>query len=257
MDYQSKQCKYCGADIDKSAKACPFCGEIEKKPITKKWWFWTIIVIVVIGAIGSMNLEKSNNTISINTSSLVSQAAPINSSEQSKAPATTEKPVKPSVEAASPKDNVPAEYKSALKKANSYASIMNMSKIGVYNQLTSEYGEKFSPEAAQYAMDNIKADWKANALAKSISYSDMMHMSKVGIFEQLISEYGEKFTEEEAQYAIDNIKADWKANALAKAKSYQEIMAMSPAGIRDQLVSDYGEKFTAEEADYAIQHLND
>ena len=46
---------------------------------------------------------------------------------------------------------------------------MHMSKQGIYNQLTSEF-EKFSPEAAQYAVDNVKANWNANALEKAKSY---------------------------------------------------------------------------------------
>ena len=62
--------------------------------------------------------------------------------------------------------NIPTEYKSALKKAESYSNMMHMSKQGIYDQLTSEYGEKFSPEAAQYAIDNMQADWNANALEK-------------------------------------------------------------------------------------------
>jgi hypothetical protein len=152
-------------------------------------------------------------------------------------------------------DDVPVEYKSALKKAESYAKTMNMSKIAIFEQLTSEYGEKFSPESAQYAMDNLEFDWKANALKKAESYSKTMHMSKQGIYEQLISENGEKFTVDEAQYAIDNLVADFNKNALEKAKSYQETMSMSPEAIRDQLTSEYGEKFTQEEADYAITNL--
>lgn len=64
--------------------------------------------------------------------------------------------------------------------------MMHMSKAGIYNQLTSEYGEKFSPEAAQYAIDNINADWNANALAKAEDYSNTMHMSKTGVYDQLI-----------------------------------------------------------------------
>lgn len=156
----------------------------------------------------------------------------------------------------SPEPDVPTEYKSALKKAKSYSDMMHMSKAGLYDQLTSEYGEQFTPEAAQYAVDNLDADWKANALAKAESYSDMMHMSKAGIYDQLISEYGEQFTEEEAQYAVDHVEADWNANALEKAKSYQSTMNMSPAAIRDQLTSEYGEQFTAEEAEYAVSHLD-
>lgn len=151
--------------------------------------------------------------------------------------------------------NAPSEYKSALKKAKSYSDTMYMSKASIYNQLTSEYGEKFSPEAAQYAIDNLDADWNANALKKAENYSDTMYMSKASIYDQLISEYGEMFTPEEAQYAIDNISADWKANALKKAKSYQDSMSMSPSAIYDQLISEYGEKFTKEEAQYAIDNL--
>lgn len=102
-------------------------------------------------------------------------------------------------------DNVPAEYKSALRKADSYANMQHMSKKGLYDQLTSEYGEKFTPEAAQYAVDNVKADWNANALAKAKSYQEMQHMSPAAIHDQLTSEYGEKFTEAEADYAIENL----------------------------------------------------
>lgn len=152
-------------------------------------------------------------------------------------------------------ENIPTEYKSALRKAESYSEMMSMSKQAIFNQLTSEYGEQFTVEAAQYAIDNLQADYKENALAKAQSYSEDMYMSKQAIFDQLVSEYGEQFTEEEAQYAIDNLQADYKENALQKAKSYQDDMAMSPAAIRDQLISPYGEQFTEEEADYAIANL--
>jgi hypothetical protein len=101
-----------------------------------------------------------------------------------------------------PKATVPAEYRSALNKASSYASIMHMSKRGVYDQLTSEYGEKFSAAAAQYAIDNVKADWNANALAKARTYQNTMSMSPAAIRDQLVSEHGEKFTQAEADYAI-------------------------------------------------------
>jgi hypothetical protein len=150
-----------------------------------------------------------------------------------------------------------AEYKAALKKAESYSETLHMSKKGIYDQLISEYGEGFPKDAAQYAVDNMKADWNANALAKAESYSETMYMSKKGIYDQLVSSYGEKFTKEEAQYAIDNIEADWKANAVEKAKSYRETMNMSKKAIYDQLVSSYGEKFTKEEAQYGVDHMDD
>ena len=100
---------------------------------------------------------------------------------------------------------VPAEYESALKKAQSYSDMMHMSKAGLYDQLTSEYGEQFSAEAAQYAVDNVNADWNANALEKARSYQETMSMSPEAIRDQLTSEYGEQFTQEEADYAVANL----------------------------------------------------
>lgn len=98
-----------------------------------------------------------------------------------------------------------AEYLNALKKAESYSKLMHMSKKAIYDQLTSEYGEQFPADAAQYAIDNMTADWYANALEKAKSYRDTMNMSKNAIYDQLISEYGEQFTADEAQYAVDHM----------------------------------------------------
>lgn len=102
--------------------------------------------------------------------------------------------------------SVPTEYISALAKAEIYNSTAHMSERGLYEQLTSEYGEKFSAEAAQYAIDNINADYKANALKKAEMYQETMHMSPSSIRDQLISNAGEKFTKEEAEYALENLR---------------------------------------------------
>lgn len=103
------------------------------------------------------------------------------------------------------KATVPAEYRSALNKATMYAKTMQMSKLGVYDQLVSEFGEKFSAAAAQYAIDNMKADWNANALAKAKMYQNTMSMSPSAIHDQLTSANGEKFTKAEADYAIQHL----------------------------------------------------
>src|SRR5699024_3406708 len=101
--------------------------------------------------------------------------------------------------------DVPTEYRSALREAKSYDAIMNMSKAGLHAQLTSEYGGQFSAAAAQYAIDNVQADWNANALASARSYQDNMDMSPNAIHDQLTSEYGEQFTVAEADYALANL----------------------------------------------------
>ena len=98
------------------------------------------------------------------------------------------------------------EQLNALKKAQSYSDNMHMSKARLYKQLTSEYGEKFPADAAQYAVENVNADWNANALETAKSYYNNMSMSKDRVYQQLVSEYGEQFTPEEAQYAIDHLE---------------------------------------------------
>ena len=121
-------------------------------------------------------------------------------------PVVTPKPAK--TQAAPPPPPAPAvpvEYRSALAKATSYSKTMHMSKAGVYDQLTSEYGEQFTPAAAQYAVDTLQADYGANALEKAKSYQQSMSMSPAAIRDQLTSAYGEKFTAAEADYAIANL----------------------------------------------------
>ncbi|GCF92982.1 hypothetical protein NRIC_08730 [Enterococcus florum] len=230
----------------------------EKKPFYKKIWFW-IVVILLIGGVGSGLTEEDTAK---DTEPDIDQ---LGEPDKDDATLLDEPTDEPKTETSTPErtspaqtedNSLPTEHRSALKKAESYAKTMKMSKQGVYDQLTSEYGEQFSAEAAQYAIENLSIDWNKNALASAESYAKTMKMSKAGIYEQLISEHGEQFTPEEAQYAIENVAADWNKNALETAKNYQDTMSMSPEAIRDQLTSDYGEKFTPEEAEYAIQNLN-
>lgn len=140
-----------------------------------------VVVVILLGVIGAtMSTDSTSNS---NTPSNTEQASNVEAEDNS----------------------VPREYKSALSKAASYANTMHMSKRGVYDQLVSDYGEKFSAEAAQYAVDNVKADWNANALAKAKNYQNTMNMSPAAIHDQLTSEYGEKFTTPEADYAIQHL----------------------------------------------------
>ena len=217
-----------------------------KKPIYKKWWFWLIIIVVIIGIAGcSTNTTNtintsSNNIYTKNTSSSDTEVTIIDFStisreevkvwfNNNKINGTINEEysdtvvkgafISQSIAAntiAHEGDKITVTYslgkkptvgqKNALKKAESYSATMHMSKRGIYKQLTSEYGEGFTAEEAQYAIDNMNADWNANALAKAKSYQESMSMSKSAIYKQLISEYGEEFTAKEAQYAIDHLE---------------------------------------------------
>ncbi|MET3831045.1 flagellar biosynthesis GTPase FlhF [Paenibacillus sp. DS2363] len=192
---------------------------MEKKPIYKKWWFW-LGIIVVIGLIGNMGDKEAKP--SATASEVVTQPkAETVSTEQTtedKEKAEAEKKAaekqkaKEEAEAAelakkeAEANSVPREYRAALEQAQSYAEMLSMSKKGVYDQLTSEYGGKFDKKAAQYAIDNLDVDWKKNALEQAKSYAESLSMSDSALYDQLISDYGGKFTKEEARYAVDNLE---------------------------------------------------
>ncbi len=175
-------------------------------------------------------------------------------------------------------EEVSREFKNALKSAETYSNMMHMSKQGLYDQLVSEFGENFPADAAQYAVDNVNADWKENAFESAKTYSSTMSMSNQGIYDQLVSEFGEKFTPEEAKYAIDKLNSmatttkqeqdnetskestqevsrEFK-NALASAETYSNMMNMSKQAIYEQLVSEFGENFPADAAQYAVDNVN-
>lgn len=163
-----------------------------KTPFYKKWWVWVVVALIVfiafLGGNGDNEPVEENNAVEDNN---------INEANVDSDTKTENDDVVD--------ESVPREHISALKKAQSYAENMDMSKLAIYDQLVSEYGEQFPEDAAQYAINTIEHDWKENALKKAQSYAENMDMSKSAIYEQLISEYGEKFTQEEAQYAIDNL----------------------------------------------------
>ena len=101
------------------------------------------------------------------------------------------------------KSSTNSEYSAALGKAKSYNSLFHMSKKRMYRQLTSDF-DKFSNDAAQYAIDHLEADYKYNALFNAKNYRKLFNMSKSGLFNQLTS-YIDGFTEEEANYAIQHL----------------------------------------------------
>jgi beta-lactam-binding protein with PASTA domain len=212
-------------------------AENEKKPIYKKSWFW--IIIIGIGII--IGASQSNNTVNTSTNnyqkdnsvevtivdfSTMSKeevkawmdANKINgkiieeySNDIAKGNFVSQSISANTVAHQGDKINIvyslgkepTAEEKNALKKAETYSNSLHMSKQGIYNQLTSSV-EGFTKEAAQYAIDNIEADWNKNALEKAKTYQTSMNMSSKAIYNQLISSV-EGFTKSEAQYAIDNL----------------------------------------------------
>lgn len=54
------QCPVCGAEMAASAKVCPKCGAKNKKPFYKKWWFYAIVAVAILCAIGGAGNSDSS-----------------------------------------------------------------------------------------------------------------------------------------------------------------------------------------------------
>ncbi|MDC2841920.1 Ltp family lipoprotein [Limosilactobacillus mucosae] len=152
---------------------------VEKKPIYKRVWFWILVVLVIF--IGSAAVSGGNDNSSSSSSSSSAKSSSSSSS------------------------HVSATKVAALKSAQTYSDTMHMSKQGIYDQLTSDAGDKFDDASAQYAVDHVKADWNKNALKAAESYQKDQNMSPEAIRDQLTSDAGDKFTQDQADYAVSHL----------------------------------------------------
>lgn len=57
-------------------------------------------------------------------------------------------------------DSIPLKYYQALNRANAYSDTLHMPKADIYEQLISAYGDYFSADAAQYAVDHLTNVWE-------------------------------------------------------------------------------------------------
>lgn len=183
-----KKCRSCQSEIDDKAKKCPHCQTKQGNWI-KRHPILTVIIVLFVFIIFS---PKDDNKTP-------------QKSEPSKPTATevTEKAdntqVSPTAAVTNDKPSETISQKNAVRKAESYLSVMAFSKTGLIKQL--EY-DKFSNTDATYAVDNVAADWSEQAAKKAKSYLDAMAFSRGSLISQL--EY-DGFTTEQATYGADSV----------------------------------------------------
>lgn len=90
----------------------------------------------------------------------------------------------------------------AITSAQSYVdSGQGFSRAGLLSQLTSSYGEGFSPRLARFALAHIQVNWNRQAVISAKSYLNSgQGFSFSGLVQQLESPYGEQFTPAQAQH---------------------------------------------------------
>lgn len=85
----------------------------------------------------------------------------------------------------------------AVASAQLYIDLTPFSESGLIDQLVFE---KYSKADAQFAVEHIDVDWKAQAALSAENYLEMTAFSRQGLIDQLVFE---GFTEEQATYGVD------------------------------------------------------
>ena len=146
-------------------------------------------------------------------------AAPTETAEPEGEPAAEPKPESKETAKPEPKETkeadpvekeeepeAPAETMSqqqARASAQDYLDYSAFSRLGLIDQLSSEYGEGFPAKDAEYAVDSLDVDWNEQAAKAAQAYLDYDSFSRQGLIDQLSSEFGDQYTVEQATYGVD------------------------------------------------------
>ena len=106
-------------------------------------------------------------------------------------------------------ESMTMSQKNAVKSALNYLQFSPFSHNGLVAQLSSEYGDNYPKEDAEFAVsyleDNGKVDWNEQAVKAAKNYLEFSSFSREGLIDQLCSEYGDQYTREQAEYAVDQV----------------------------------------------------
>ena len=96
--------------------------------------------------------------------------------------------------------NLTAAQRNAVRSASSLLKLSGFSRDGLIDQLSSQYGDRFSVGDATVAVDSLDIDWRSQAARSAASYLKMSGFSCQGLIDQLSSQHGDKYTVEQASY---------------------------------------------------------
>ncbi|MGO1166271.1 MAG: Ltp family lipoprotein [Janibacter sp.] len=194
-------------------------------PVQHKSWFARhkalsivlgVLLVVVLGCCGtgmaamSGDTEGAGDTPSTQESTESAKEAtkePSTSKSSSTDTATESK----ETQEAEPEKEEPAEpemtteQENAIRAAENYLDFMPFSKQGLIDQLSSDAGDGYPQDVAEFAVDNIEVDYNEQAKKAAKNYTDTMPFSKQGLIDQLSSDAGDGYTREQAEYGANQV----------------------------------------------------
>ncbi len=93
----------------------------------------------------------------------------------------------------------------AIESAETYLDFGGFSKKGLFEQLSSKFGEGFSKNDAIFAVNHVDVDWNKEAVESAKSYLETSSFSRQGLIGQLSSPHGDQYTKAQAVYAVNQV----------------------------------------------------
>lgn len=100
-----------------------------------------------------------------------------------------------------------SSQQNAVRSANQYISVSGFSRVGLINQLSSDYGDGYSVVDATAAVDSLTVDWNLQAVRSAKQYLSMQGFSCNGLQQQLSSSAGDGYTASQAAYGAQQAGA--------------------------------------------------
>lgn len=172
-------CRECGGELSTKAEACPKCGaKVQRTSIIA---LGCLTVLAVFGALVVIGVIVGDDSSFTTTRAPAAGAGAVTQQQSSQF------------------SNLTPAQRNAVRSAQSYLSISGFSRQGLIDQLSSEYGDRYSVTDATVAVDNLEVDWNAQAARSAASYLEISGFSCQGLIDQLSSSYGDKYTVQQAR----------------------------------------------------------
>ncbi|EQC83711.1 hypothetical protein EFL48_10970 [Lactococcus cremoris] len=157
--------------------------------------------------------ESKKSTTSVSTTETKKEETKVTSQSSTKKPKPSSKVLIAQEKAI---DGLTGNSLAQTKTAISYLYTGHMSKQGLYDQLTSEYGSQMTVDEANNAINRIDplVNWNNLAILSAKSYRETGNLTGQALIDQLTSEYGSRFTPEQAQYGVLHIDDEVKSSAI-------------------------------------------
>ena len=157
--------------------------------------------------------ESKKSTTSVSTTETKKEETKVTSQSSTKKPKPSSKILTAQEKAI---DGLTGNSLAQTKTAISYLYTGHMSKQGLYDQLTSEYGSQMTVDEANNAINRIDplVNWNNLAILSAKSYRETGNLTGQALIDQLTSEYGSRFTPEQAQYGVLHIDDEVKSSAI-------------------------------------------